>query len=387
MAFFGLIGGLLGGGKVSRTTIENTINIAFKTHLETQVKLLAEEINSKITEVVNQNFFDVRDKAIVNQGGSQMINITDTTIENSGVTINLGLKSNADLSAYNQLKSNINIEVDIIDKIISNIEQLVSNKSIIDKAIDSANAISNDKTKLTEGEMNNIVDKVMDSVSAGSDINNITNYINQQFETIVSNRIEQNNVIRNLLQNMVKNKNDIISENICKSEQFNSQIININKSLIKNAQLNFTLDATLQNIVLCKSYNIFNNTALTRAMTEVTSNQISKINNETNVKEAYTISTDVKTTISDKTTSIISDIFRMVLIIGAIIVGLVVVGGGAFLLMGNKGQSAQNKPKGSSSPKSSSTPNLTNTPTLSGKTPGKPPMLKSKLRGIPGIKL
>lgn len=368
----------------SRTEIENNLNQLFKTQLETNIEMLAESISESMKTLVTDSFNQVKSSKISALGISQQINISKTIFGDADVNISLNSVNQADLESLDELKSNFKIENRIKDDITNQIKSETENNTSLQKAIESASSIGNDKSKLTDGELNNLIDSVKQTFSPSSDDTSVKTFINQQFETIITNRIKNSNNITNKLNSMIKTTNNIDITNECRGESFNSQIVNISDTVFRRTKVNLSMNSMLQNIVLCKSNNIFNNESLNKAMADVTSAQIAKLSNVTNVKEAYTVTADIKNTISDKTTSLVNGFFNMIMMITVAIVLIVLVAGGGFLFMSKK--SGKSAPSGSTS--SPTTPNLTNTPNLSNiklpdvKLPGKLGKATKLIKGL-----
>ncbi len=327
-----LIAAVNGGKKEEiRTEVSNTINNYVKQTNENVFKILNETTLSISTNFINNQ----ESKIAQNNAVGNEVYLSGVTVK-SGGTLNIVQYSEliSYATALISITTDNSLSSQMTQQIVEGVTNQIKQDTDLENDLKAVNAI--EKTKTTQGEFNNLINKVTDLLATGDkkDTTSITNIINNQFEQIQKTEVEFKDILNNFIKTEINN--DTVSNCLSQTSSFNKA--NIKDLLINDDATVYVNQNSLENnFYSCYLNNIVNNTA----MYDLISSTYKKVDNTSDQSASAKNSMDVSNSIKiiEKTTSIITEMLQTIIYV---IVAIAILG--FIILVGVPGTEALKKP-------------------------------------------
>jgi hypothetical protein len=335
--------GLFCGSEPNKTKIKNEINQRFSNKINNDVRSLAEILNNiittSVTEIVNNTDISAQNSAQL----SQALNISGSTISGSTLNFNYNASLKTAMTQYATVMTNTQKIEDIRNDVIAKIKAQTKGDTNFNALLSSMNSANNKQSELTQGEMNNMINKLTGLFDYSSTNTDINNTVTTELENVITNRISNDNVIKNTIDTLFKSQTVNDTDNACKQKTAGEQLANIVGTTIENGStINVNFNMILDSVTLCTTNTIIANSTLQNAMTKLKSDQESTAESKISASITMKMSNDATNISDQKTTSFVNSFFDMIMYIGIAGVVLLTVVAIVFLLRKgpNKSQSS-----------------------------------------------
>ena len=327
------------GNKHSHSEIIDDIKLGIETYCKNDISQLVKSIDKITNKIITEFITSNKNKIKLDSTIIQRINFSHAVIEHTNIDLTNLSNIRTELKAISYIASNNQLSNTLQELIKNAISQRAATDSDLQAKIASANLLENLKEKTTDGEINNLIETVGNTIdnilssSTSEDIKktNISNII----KTNVINKINQKTDIENMINQMFKTDINTSNINNCIQETLVTQDIDFSSAVIKYDvikninNLNITLGSS------CFLNGITSNNSLNDELTKYyTSTSAEDINKNRSANDESQQGTFIDKTINT-IKSFLSDIMNNIAYIG-IAIGIIVIGVIIFLVIKNK---------------------------------------------------
>ncbi len=324
-----LVGAVAAGNKDTiKKSIENTVENYVKQTNRNMFNILNESTMNISSEIINTQKSELQQQ----QAAGNNIDIGFIDLRNGSVIVSDQV---SEVSLYSTALINVmndnELSASMTQQIINDITQKITKNADLQNDLKAVNNI--EKQKISQGEINTLIDKIAGDLKSTDDETTIKNKIMTSIEQIDDTEIS----LTDIVNNYVKTKIDNNSINNCLSKTSSYNNANL-KNLVVDASAVYLTQSTLENnFYSCFLTNIVNNTSMidfikeTHAKTDQTSEQ------GATAKNTMDVTNTIKTI--EKQTSIITAMLNTIIYVIAVIAIL-----GFIILVGVPGTEALKKP-------------------------------------------
>ena len=324
--------GLFCGSEPNKTKLTNEINQRFSNEIESDVSSLAKQINDIINTSVKKVINDTVITGDASGNLSQAFILSESVVENSTLNFNFNSEAKSKQEQFAKvMQTNDSID-EIRTNIINEIKQKATANTDFQALLTSMNSTNNNQSKLTQGEMNNMVNKLTGLFDYSSTNTDINNKVNTELKNVIKNRISNENIINNNINTLFKT--DTLSEttNKCRASGAGDQLANISKSTIRNSTLNVNFQMMIDTVALCTTETIVSNKSLQKALSDLKNTQDTQAESKISASVTMKMTNSATNISEEKTTSFVNSFFDMIMYIGIAGVVLLTVVAIVFLL-------------------------------------------------------
>lgn len=324
--------GLFCGSEPNKMKLKNEINQRFSNNIENDIITATKEINTIINTAVEEIITTTTITGDASSDLSQALILTDSLIEDSTLNFNFNSDAKSKQNQFAYVMKNTTSINDIRTKIIDDIKSKAAGNTDFKALLASMNSANNNQSELTQGEMNNMINKLTGLFDYSSTNTNITNVVDTELQNIIKNRTSNENFIENTVNTLFKTNKIDDSNNACLAKSAGDQLASISKSTIRKSTLNVNFNMMIDTVSLCTTNSIVTNSSLKKALTDLKNTQ--DTSTESKISASVTMKmTNSATNISEeKTTSFVNSFFDMVMYIGIAGIVLLTVVAIVFLL-------------------------------------------------------
>jgi CRISPR/Cas system-associated exonuclease Cas4 (RecB family) len=181
--------GLFCGSEPNKTKLTNEINQRFSNEIESNISSVTKQINDIINASVKKVINNTKISGSANSNVSQAFVLEDTLVDGSTLNFNFNSEAKSKQEQYAEvMKNNTSID-EIRTNIVNEIKSKAQASTDFQALLSSMNSANNDQSKLTQGEMNNMVNKLTGLFDYSSTNTDIKNKVNTELKIVITNRI------------------------------------------------------------------------------------------------------------------------------------------------------------------------------------------------------
>ncbi len=324
--------GLFCGSEPNKMKLKNEINQRFSNEIESNVSTLAKNINKSIKKMVDDKM-EANISNTSNVGSnSQVLIIENSKFKGATIDANFNLVSTAKQNSFNTTMTQIFTDSKIQDDIKNEIKTNIKADTDFKALLASMNSANNNQSELTQGEMNNMINKLTGLFDYSSTNTNITNVVDTELKNIITNRISNENIIDNMIDTLFKSNNEITNNNTCKSTNINSQMAKLLGVDAEDTKITVNFNMLVDTVITCTTENFISNTTLRTAIAKVDNKQDTSAESKISVDVTMKMTNSATNISEEKTTSFVNSFFDMVMYIGIAGIVLLTVVAIVFLL-------------------------------------------------------
>lgn len=326
------------GNKHSYEEVETEVTTGIKTYLNTKVNLVVKALDNTTNKVINQFISEHKSKAGGDASIKQSIDLSNAVIKGDDIKIENIADLTLNVQTMMEIGNNIELSNELQDTIKNSISQRAQTDSDLSAQLNATNILDTLKSKSTDGEINNMVDAVKDTITGiltSSDTEQIkrtkiTNIVETHVDTTISSTTDVEHILNQIFEN--KNSHTDMSECFAKAnidQDIKAVGLTIDEytkraDAINTAHIKLGTSCYLKGVTKSDTLNA----AIGNYYDDITNENLTS----NRVKDDQAAVTDIKDINKEETKSFVSDFMNNLVYIILGIAVIVILFGGIYLL-------------------------------------------------------